>query len=65
MPSTPRKSKTPRKPTINGELTPWTPEEIDRMAQVTEEDKVSALAFWQANASRPMKTLLQAKRKRK
>lgn len=58
------KKKVARKPVIKGEHVPWTQAEIDRMAEVTEEDKVSALAFWQANAPRPMKDLVQA-RKRK
>jgi len=35
------------------------------MAEVTEEDKVSALAFWQANAPRPMKDLVQARKRKK
>ena len=54
-----------RRPKIKGEYVPWSNEEIDRMANVTEEDKVSALAFWQANAPRSIKTLLQARKRKK
>lgn len=59
------KKKAARKPKIRGELTPWTDDEINRMAEVTEEDKVSAIAFWQANAPKPMKDLVQARKRKK
>lgn len=47
-----------------GEPIEWSEADIARMADVTEEDKVSALAFWQANAPPAFKHLPQA-RKRK
>jgi len=56
--------KAARKPKIRGELSPWSDAEIARRAEVTEEDKVSALAFWEASAPRPMKELLRAKKRK-
>jgi hypothetical protein len=49
-----------------GEPLNWTPEELDRLSQVTEEDKAAARAFWRRQApAGPMKKLLDAKKKRK
>lgn len=56
-----------RRPLIPlGDPIDWSAADIARMAEVTEEDKVAALAFWQANSSPAMKGLPQARtRKRK
>jgi hypothetical protein len=48
-----------------GEPLDWSEDDIARMAEVTEEDKVSALAFWQANASPAFKDLPQARKRKK
>lgn len=49
-----------------GDPVEWSQDDIARMAEVTEEDKVSALAFFQVHAPPSMKGLPQArKRKRK
>jgi hypothetical protein len=38
----------------------WTDADLDRMSQVTEEDKAAAVASWRRRAPRPMKRLLDA-----
>jgi hypothetical protein len=57
---------TPRPPIKGKPIIPlgqpldWKPAEIQRRSETTEEDKVAAIAFWQANAPRSMRDLLNA-----
>jgi hypothetical protein len=54
-----------KKITPVGEPLNWTEADIDRLSQVTEEDKAAANAFWRRQSPRKMKTLLNAKPERK
>jgi hypothetical protein len=62
------KKRTAKKPSPKviplGDPLDWSEADIARMAEVTEEDKVSALAFWQANAPPAFKNLPQARRRK-
>lgn len=55
------KPKPARKVVPLGNPLPWGPGEIDRRAQTTDEDKIAALAWWQANTYQSWRELLQAK----
>ncbi len=41
----------------------WTEYDIERLAQITEEDKAAEKAFWRLQAPRPLRKLLDAKPK--
>lgn len=59
------KRNPPKRVAPVGDLDDWSAADIARMAEVTEEDKFSALAFWQANAGARFKGLLQAKKRKR
>ena len=44
-----------------GEPVDWTDADIDRMAQITQEDVFCAVAHWRANAPKRAKGLLDAR----
>lgn len=69
-PSPQRPSRRTRKPPPErviplGDPIDWSEADIARMAEVSEEDKVAALAFWQANAPPGLKNLPQARKRRR
>lgn len=53
---------TPKKVIPVGEAIPWTEADLDRLSEVTEEDKASAKAFWRRTAPRKLKRIVDAKK---
>jgi hypothetical protein len=45
-----------------GQPIDWTEADLDRLSQVTEEDKASAKAFWRRTAPRKLKRIVDAKK---
>lgn len=54
------RNRNPRRVVPRGEPLDWTGEEVARRSEVTEEDKSSGVAHWEANAPEPVKELLRA-----
>lgn len=48
-----------------GDPIPWTEADIERLSNVTEEDKAAGKAFWRRQAPRKLKGIVDAKKSEK
>lgn len=62
-PTKPVKLPLPKTLNIVGDPLPWTEDDFERLSQITEEDKAAAKAFWRRQAPRPLKRIVDARKK--